>query len=156
VTSLTVAEIARTYQRPPRPLRRLLDQGAVPYTRNASNHRLVAPEHIPALLAAAPRPNKKRDARTLESTTNLNWQGHGACRDVDPELFFPDNPTTAREQTQAAKAVCLACPVLITCQDYALTNGEEWGVWGALTAREREQIRNPKAKDTETAKRPAA
>lgn len=41
----------------------------------------------------------------------------------------------------AAKANCFACPVLAECLEYALARGEQWGVWGGLTAAERTTIR---------------
>ncbi|MEU7156023.1 WhiB family transcriptional regulator [Streptomyces chrestomyceticus] len=73
----------------------------------------------------------------------------GACatfkfgeRAEDPELFFPVGDTgSALAQVGVAKAVCRRCPVMGTCQDWALTTGEEWGVWGGLSEEERRNIR---------------
>ena len=37
----------------------------------------------------------------------------------------------------AAKRICQTCPVVDNCLDQALTQGEEWFVWGGLTPAER-------------------
>lgn len=71
------------------------------------------------------------------------WQLSGACRGEDPSLFFhPDGERgpirMAREL--AAKAVCARCPVLIQCAAHALRVREPYGVWGAMSEDEREQL----------------
>lgn len=65
----------------------------------------------------------------------MNWQHHAACRDLDPELFFPLPLDVAGEL--AAKTVCGDCPVRSECLTFALRNGLDDGVWGGLTADER-------------------
>ena len=74
-----------------------------------------------------------------------DWQMHGACRDMDSEVFFlPERergPAKAARETRA-KAVCQTCPVLQQCRVHSLTVREPYGVWGGLTEAERsEQIR---------------
>ena len=64
------------------------------------------------------------------------WQQHGACRGVDPNMFFPERGESVRE----AKAVCARCPVRAECLRYALENHEARGVWGGLSGRERRQL----------------
>ena len=62
------------------------------------------------------------------------WVDDAACSAEDPELFFPERNSYARE----AKAVCAACPVLEACRDYALTSPVGLaGVWGGTTEQER-------------------
>ncbi|MFJ5035788.1 WhiB family transcriptional regulator [Streptomyces sp. NPDC088560] len=39
-----------------------------------------------------------------------------------------------------AKAVCVHCPVRIDCLAYALDHRESYGVWGAMTERERRAL----------------
>lgn len=53
---------------------------------------------------------------------------HGAlpCRTHDPELFFAETP----HDVEAAKALCLDCPVRQECLAGALDRAEPWGVWG--------------------------
>ena len=63
-----------------------------------------------------------------------SWVDSAACSDADPELFFPERNSYARE----AKAVCAGCPVVDACRDYA-TNSPVGlaGVWGGTTEQER-------------------
>ena len=48
------------------------------------------------------------------------------CRLVDPDLFFAESPA----DVEAAKALCLDCPVREVCLQGALERREPWGVWG--------------------------
>jgi WhiB family transcriptional regulator, redox-sensing transcriptional regulator len=66
------------------------------------------------------------------------WLDAGACRDEDPELFFPitSNGPSAR-QIDAAKAVCQRCGVLNECLHYALESRQNHGVWGGTSEEER-------------------
>jgi len=65
------------------------------------------------------------------------WRDEAVCRQVDPELFFPDTGGSAR----AAKRVCAGCPVRSQCLDWALAHDQRYGVWGGLTVGERMQLR---------------
>lgn len=73
----------------------------------------------------------------------MNWREFAECLDVDPELFFPDRSDPAL----AAKRICSRCPVMEQCLETALENGEEFGVWGNTTERERAEML-PKAEAT--------
>ena len=60
------------------------------------------------------------------------WREEAACRDADPELFFPDGEiSAARAQVRMAKLICRGCPVIATCLSCALVSGQEAGIWGA-------------------------
>jgi WhiB family redox-sensing transcriptional regulator len=48
------------------------------------------------------------------------------CRREGPELFFAEAPA----DVEAAKALCLDCPVRAECLAGALERREPWGVWG--------------------------
>jgi WhiB family transcriptional regulator, redox-sensing transcriptional regulator len=70
-----------------------------------------------------------------------NWMVRGACRGLDPELFFPISVTgRAEEQVNAAKAVCGRCKVARSCRSYALRT-MPYGIWGGTTMEERVAIR---------------
>jgi hypothetical protein len=65
------------------------------------------------------------------------WMRDGLCAQTDPEAFHPDKSGSVAP----AKAVCAVCPVLAECRGYALETGQRFGVWGGLSANERQQIR---------------
>ncbi|WP_129841881.1 WhiB family transcriptional regulator [Streptomyces sp. RFCAC02] len=72
-----------------------------------------------------------------------DWQLLAACRGVDSSLFFhPEGERgaarTSREE--AAKEVCMRCPVRSECAAHALSVREPYGVWGGLTEDEREEL----------------
>ena len=66
-----------------------------------------------------------------------DWRHDAACRDADPELFFPD---VDRAQVKTAKLICRGCPVSATCLSWALASGQEAGIWGGLTEDERRRL----------------
>ncbi|MGW0696814.1 MULTISPECIES: WhiB family transcriptional regulator [unclassified Streptomyces] len=71
-----------------------------------------------------------------------NWRMQAACRDEDPELFFPIGSTgPAIVQTEEAKAVCGGCPVRELCLEWAMEHGQDSGVWGGLGEAERRALK---------------
>jgi WhiB family redox-sensing transcriptional regulator len=71
----------------------------------------------------------------------MEWLRDAACRDEDPELFFPVGTSgPALLQIQEAKAVCRRCPVNAECLNWALAAGEDFGVWGAMSDGERREL----------------
>jgi WhiB family redox-sensing transcriptional regulator len=77
-----------------------------------------------------------------------SWAEQATCRHEDPDLFFPPEDEHGRYaalREALAKRVCLGCPVLRECTDYALANDERYGVWGGLTAGERDRLRQRRA-----------
>ena len=75
------------------------------------------------------------------------WQTRANCLGVDPDLFFPERGASTRE----AKSVCAGCEVKDDCLEYALVNGEKFGIWGGLSERERRRLRRQRALDKEIA-----
>ncbi|MEV5432748.1 WhiB family transcriptional regulator [Streptomyces sp. NPDC052701] len=72
---------------------------------------------------------------------NTNWRG-AACKDEDPELFFPvGNTGPALLQIEEAKAVCRRCPVIEHCLQWALESGQEHGVWGGTDEDDRRRMK---------------
>ena len=70
-----------------------------------------------------------------------DWQSRANCMGVDPDLFFPERGASTRE----AKEVCRGCVVREDCLEYALANGEKFGIWGGLSERERRRVRRMRA-----------
>jgi WhiB family transcriptional regulator, redox-sensing transcriptional regulator len=71
-----------------------------------------------------------------------DWREHAACRDTNPDLFFPVGTTgPAIEQIEAAKAVCQQCDAQSACLEFALVTNQDSGVWGGTSEEERRKIR---------------
>ncbi len=67
----------------------------------------------------------------------MSWRGYAACRNADPRIFFPaGDGWEALVQGERAKRVCGGCPVRAACLEWALTTGQELGVWGGTAAGE--------------------
>ncbi|WP_167103612.1 WhiB family transcriptional regulator [Mycobacterium sp. DL592] len=76
------------------------------------------------------------------SVQEWDWQLRGRCRAVDASVFFgPDRETNAARvrRERVAKDVCGRCPVMAECRRHALAAGEPYGIWGGLSAAERQQ-----------------
>ena len=77
-------------------------------------------------------------ATILADDSHPGWRDDAACRDADPDLFFPEpGDRSARAHVKTAKLICRSCPVGVTCLSWALATGQEAGIWGGLTEDER-------------------
>ncbi len=66
-------------------------------------------------------------------TDERPWVVFAACRDADPDLFFPGS----KADEKAALALCAMCPVMRECQSYSMDARETFGVWGGRTEKQR-------------------
>lgn len=67
------------------------------------------------------------------------------CQTTDPELWFgvPEYGNSFDQISYtAAKQFCNRCPVQEACLQYALKAPETHGVWGGLSPKERQAMRN--------------
>jgi WhiB family redox-sensing transcriptional regulator len=67
---------------------------------------------------------------------NLSWRQKGACRGLDPAIFYP----TSEDDAVEAKSICNTCQVREPCLEWALANREHDGVWGGATEKERRRM----------------
>ena len=87
-------------------------------------------------------PRASRDAGQPKT-----WRNSAACRDTDPDLFFPVGQTgPAIAHIASAKAVCTTCAVNRECLEYALMTNQDAGIWGGKTEDERRKIRRERRK----------
>jgi WhiB family redox-sensing transcriptional regulator len=115
----------------------MMDRHTDPTTRTAAG---------PAAPAAARTPAATPDhllelLRAVAARADRRWQERANCLGVDPDLFFPERGASTRE----AKSVCAGCEVRLECLEYALDNGEKFGIWGGLSERERRRLRRQRA-----------
>ena len=64
------------------------------------------------------------------------WMSAGNCRNYPPAVFFPSDGVGV----DRARKICVDCPVLDQCLEYALVERIEHGVWGGCSERERRRI----------------
>lgn len=71
---------------------------------------------------------------------DTKWADKAACASIPPDQLFD----SAVEQRYVVKSVCRRiedeCPVQAPCLVAALRTGDQAGVWGGLTERERNKI----------------
>ena len=72
---------------------------------------------------------------------DLAWQDLANCRGADPDLFFPERGAS----TRTAKGICRECAVRPECLEFAIVSSEKFGIWGAMSERERRKIRRQRA-----------
>jgi WhiB family transcriptional regulator, redox-sensing transcriptional regulator len=72
----------------------------------------------------------------VETKRDTSWRDRGACRGLDPQVFYPETD----EEAPVAKSICNQCQVQTMCLEYALAYREKEGVWGGATERERRRI----------------
>ena len=95
-------------------------------------------------------------------TVHVNWREDAACRDADPELFFPVGTAgPALRQIREARRICCSCPAQVPCLAWALDHEVTDGVWGGTTAGQRRAIRSlagatPNGREDDDHARPGA
>jgi WhiB family redox-sensing transcriptional regulator len=68
------------------------------------------------------------------------WREDAACLDVDPDMFFPTRGD--HQAAEQARDFCTArCSVTADCLEYALRTGQDIGIWGGTTSRQRSALR---------------
>jgi WhiB family redox-sensing transcriptional regulator len=76
----------------------------------------------------------------VDSEQEGGWQARAACRDADPELFFPEPGQLP--QTAKAKEVCAGCAVRGPCLEATLRRRDDrWGIVAGTTPGERVALR---------------
>ncbi len=76
----------------------------------------------------------------LSAERGDDWRKFSACRDVDPERFWPVGTTgPALAQADRAKAVCHTCPLWVRqeCLTFAVEQEIDDGIFAGMTAQER-------------------
>lgn len=67
-----------------------------------------------------------------------DWTG-ALCASSDPDMWHPrggDWPSSLM-----AQQICLDCPLLEQCREYAIGHHDVSGIWGATTEKDRQRIR---------------
>jgi WhiB family redox-sensing transcriptional regulator len=97
---------------------------------------------MPSQWAGSTRQGPKAGFTASPGAGDGDWRSWAACREEDPELFFPvGNTGAALAQAEDAKWVCRQlCPVQSECLRWALETGQAAGVWGGLSEDDRRTL----------------
>ena len=79
-----------------------------------------------------------------------DWQLNARCRSSGSRTFFGSEDETRRARMRRerdAKLICAGCDVLEHCRAWALQFDESHGIWGGMTANERERARRKPSVD---------
>ena len=78
-----------------------------------------------------------------------DWRRNAACTSHHPELFFPIGTAgPALAQLERARQICRSCPVRLACLEWAIDVGADDGIWGGLSAQERQSLRRRRRRQT--------
>ncbi|WP_434593459.1 WhiB family transcriptional regulator [Streptomyces sp. A5-4] len=71
-----------------------------------------------------------------------HWSDDAACGGIETAVFFPvgKGGVPASVDAAYAKSFCLGCPVRPDCLGHALSQREDFGVWGGLDEDERAEL----------------
>lgn len=75
----------------------------------------------------------------------VDWRQRGRCSrlpidELEGSFWAFDSDEAG---LAAAKSVCVECQVATQCLSWALETGQDFGVWGGMTAEERRKLRQP-------------
>lgn len=73
--------------------------------------------------------------------TNPDWYDHAACRGKPAQWWFPDHAANTRNPYRNARLICSTCPVATECLAVAIVTGEDHGMYGGTSPRERRNLR---------------
>jgi len=76
---------------------------------------------------------------STEDLDRETWQQFGLCREMDPDMFFPERKDAAIAAD--AKRACGMCPVRQLCLDWAMRHPKQEGIAGGLDEFERADLR---------------
>jgi WhiB family redox-sensing transcriptional regulator len=69
-------------------------------------------------------------------TEERPWAVFAACKDQDPDTFFPLSADGERK----AIRICQGCSVQMECLEFALETNARFGIWGGQTEKQRKAL----------------
>jgi WhiB family transcriptional regulator, redox-sensing transcriptional regulator len=78
---------------------------------------------------------------TIPTELVADWRARAACSGYPNSLFFPASEGADEASVERAKSICLVCPVIEDCLEYALETNQRSGIWGGTSERERKSLR---------------
>lgn len=81
------------------------------------------------------------DTLAMQANCSPVWMKSAACQYVDPEIFYPDNPSSCTPETRQALRICKDCLVREACLQWAMEEGDRHAILGGKTPRQRALLR---------------
>lgn len=78
------------------------------------------------------------ELRVVTTRRPPKWMERALCKGADPELFFPEQGEDGK--TAMALRICRRCPVRVNCLIWALRTGQDYGIYGGKTPRQRKWL----------------
>jgi len=72
---------------------------------------------------------------------NRTWVRQAACYGVNPDVFFPEDNNIHTSNKDEAIKICQSCPVRLDCLIWSIKSGEDNGIWGGTSAKDRRRLR---------------
>lgn len=87
----------------------------------------------------------------LDLQISSPFNGTQLCKDMDSDIFFPENYTDL-EAVEKAKKICNDCWIKDDCLSFAISTKEREGIWGGTTPYERKKIRRKALADARSSR----
>lgn len=86
--------------------------------------------------------DKQIQRKFTELLFAIRENGGVECEQV-PDIFFPEDIDyrMAKSEIMLAKSICFDCPIKGLCGEYGMMADEPFGIWGGMTAQERNTLR---------------
>lgn len=68
------------------------------------------------------------------------FNGNPACAEIGGDDWYPEPGGEGLMNAAAARRICGGCEIRVECLNWALDNGEGYGIWGGLTEIQRRAI----------------
>ena len=66
-----------------------------------------------------------------------DWYEAAVCAEIGGDFWYPEKGGDCGKD---AKKICATCPVASQCLEWALDNGERFGVWGGMSEKDRRKL----------------
>ncbi|MEU4576643.1 WhiB family transcriptional regulator [Nonomuraea sp. NPDC023979] len=110
----------------------------------------VKPRELAPVVPITTRQPSRSGQHPARGGLNVPQDERAACRDADPEVFFPRSyGRTYDREVRQARAVCAGCPLADACLTAALDMPGVDGIWAGTTPHQRKRLARGRALPTE-------
>ena len=104
-----------------------------------SSEKLTKPT-LHKIVSETPVTSRRRKGVAFKLEWNNELTDKAVCRGIDTEVFYPSHRDITPAEEQLFASMCIECPVMLMCLEWALVH-ERNGIWGGTTPYRRWQER---------------